>query len=109
MRNYIYEEVWSNVIGVVLVCHCDTRSHHDSFALAFAVATCKDMTVVGYVPIEYRWISAICYAVLGKPGASITCSVASSRGCRNVLVVLLLFYYYYQVYQLGTGRLTQKP
>ena len=24
---------------------------------------------------------------LGKPGASITCSVASSRGCRNVLVV----------------------
>ena len=80
---HIYEEVWSSVysrIGEVLICRCDTRNHHDPFA----VATCKSMTVVGRVP---RWISAICHVFLGKPGASITCSVAGSCGCMNVLVV----------------------
>ena len=34
-----------------------------------------------------RQISAICYVFLGKPRASITCSVAGSCGRRNVLVV----------------------
>ena len=69
-------------IGEVLVCHRDTQNRQDSRS-AFAVATCKGTTVVGHV----RRISAICYIFLGKPGASITCSVAGSRGCRNVLVV----------------------
>ena len=47
IRGYhIYEEVWSNVIGVVLVCHRDTQNHHDPFA----VATCKGTTVVGHIP-----------------------------------------------------------
>ena len=50
----------------------------------FAVATCKGKTIVGHIP---RWISEICYAFLGKPGASITCSDAGLCGCRNVLVV----------------------
>ena len=35
----------------------------------------KGMTVVGHLP---RRISEICYAFLGKPGASITCSDAGS-------------------------------
>ena len=70
-RFHIYEEVWSSVIGEVLVCR-DTQNRHDPFA----VATCKGMTVVGHVP---RWISAICYVFLEKPGASITCSVAFTQ------------------------------
>ena len=42
IRGYhIYEEVWSSVIGEVLVCHCNTRNCHDPFA----VATCKGTTV----------------------------------------------------------------
>ena len=68
------------VIGEVLVCHCDTRNCHDPFA----IATCKGMAVVEHVP---RRISSICYVFLGKPGASITCSVADSHGCQNMLVV----------------------
>ena len=73
IRGYhVYEEVWSSVIGEVLVCRRDTRNRHDPFA----VATCKGTTVVGHVP---RRISAICYVFLGKPGASITCTVAGSR------------------------------
>ena len=68
-RYHVYEEVWSSVIGEVLVCRRDTRNRHDPFA----VATCKGTTVVGHVP---RRISAICYVFLGKPGASITCTVA---------------------------------
>ena len=31
---HIYEEVWSSVIGEVLVCRRDTRNHHDPFAVA---------------------------------------------------------------------------
>ena len=54
-----------------------TQNHHDPFA----VATYKGMTVVGHVP------TYVVFAFLGKPGASITCSVAGSCGCRNVLVV----------------------
>ena len=56
---YIYKEVWSSVIEV-LVCCCDTRNYHDPFA----VATCKGTTVVGHVP---RRISTI-YVFLRKPG-----------------------------------------
>ena len=42
IRGYhIYEEVWSSVIGEVLVCRCNTRNCHDPFA----VATCKGTTV----------------------------------------------------------------
>ena len=41
IRGYhVYEEVWSSVIGEVLVCRRDTRNRHDPFA----VATCKDTT-----------------------------------------------------------------
>ena len=58
----------------MLVCHHDTQNRHDPFP----VATCKGKAVVGYVP---RRISAICYVFLRKPGASITYSVAGSRGC----------------------------
>ena len=36
-REYHIYEVWSSVIGEVLVCHRDTQNHHDPFA----VATCK--------------------------------------------------------------------
>ena len=43
---HIYEEVWLNVIGKVLVCCRDTRNHHDPFA----IATYKGTTVVGHVP-----------------------------------------------------------
>ena len=31
---HIYEEVWSSVIGEVLVCHRDTRNRHDPLAFA---------------------------------------------------------------------------
>ena len=40
---HIYGEVWSSVIGKVLVCHRDTRNRHD----ALAVATCKGTTDSG--------------------------------------------------------------
>ena len=56
--NSFHEEVWSSVIGEMLVCHHDTRNRHDPFA----VATCKGTTVVGHVS---RWISAICWESLG--------------------------------------------
>ena len=46
---HIYEEVWSSVIGEVLVCHCDTQNHHDPLA----VATCKGTTDSGRT-INYR-------------------------------------------------------
>ena len=69
------------IIGEVLVCHRDTRNRHDPFV----VATCKGTTVVEHV--LPRRISSICYVFLGKPGANITCSIAGSSGCRNVLVV----------------------
>ena len=55
----------------VLVCRCDTRNRHDPLPLLH-VKRCKGTIVVGQVP---RRISAICYAFLGKPGTSITCSV----------------------------------
>ena len=46
IRGYhICEEVWSSVIGEVLLCHRDTRNRHD----LFAVATCKGTTVVGHL------------------------------------------------------------
>ena len=61
IRGYhIYEEVWSSIIGEVLVCHRDTRNCHDPFA----IATCKGTTIVEHVP---RRISAIGYFFLGKP------------------------------------------
>ena len=61
IRGYhVYEEVWSSVIGEVLVCRRDTRNRHDPFA----VATCKGTTVVGHVP---RRISAICGWMLKVP------------------------------------------
>ena len=41
-------------------------------------------TVVRHIAI-YTDICDLLF--LGKPGASITCSVGGSRGCRNVLVV----------------------
>ena len=75
-----------NRIGEVLVCRRDTQNLHNRFQDPFAIATCKGTTVVGQVP---RWISVIYYVFLGKPGASITYSVAGSRGCRNVLVVAM--------------------
>ena len=40
---HIYEEVWSSVIGEVLVSHRDTRNRHDPLA----VATCKGTTDSG--------------------------------------------------------------
>ena len=65
IRGYhIYEEMWSSVIEV-LVCHCNTQNCHDPFA----IAACKGTTVVRQIP---RWISAIFYVYLGKPGARIT-------------------------------------
>ena len=42
---HIYEEVWSSVIGEVLVCRRDTRNHHDPFA----VATYNGTAVVGHI------------------------------------------------------------
>ena len=74
---HIYEKVWSSVIEEVLVCQRDTQNHHGPFA----IATCKGTIVVGHIP---RQISAICYVFLGKPGASITCSVAGSHGYNKV-------------------------
>ena len=44
--HHIYEEVWSSVIGEVLVCRHDTQNRHDPFA----IVTYKGMTVVGHVP-----------------------------------------------------------
>ena len=41
-------------------------------------------TAVGHVPID-RYLHF--FVFLGMPGASITCSVAGSCGCRNVLVL----------------------
>ena len=58
---HIYEEVWSSVIGEVLVCQRDMRNHHDPFA----VTTYKGTTVVGHVP---RWISTIFYVFLESLG-----------------------------------------
>ena len=49
MDYHIYEEVWSSVIGEVLVSHRDTRNRHDPLA----VATCKGMTDSGRT-IDYR-------------------------------------------------------
>ena len=43
---HFYEEVWSSVIGEVLVYRCETRNCHDPFA----VATYKGTMVVGHVP-----------------------------------------------------------
>ena len=55
IREYhIYKEVWSSVIGAVLVYHHDTQNCHNPFA----VDICKGTTVVGHMP---RQISAICY------------------------------------------------
>ena len=46
----ICKEVWSSVIGEVLVCRRDTRTdRHDPQCCCYS--TCKSMTVVGYVHV----------------------------------------------------------
>ena len=75
--------MWPSVIGEMLVCHHDTRNRYDPFA----VATCKGATVASKARSYLDGPDTCDLLFLGKPGASITCSVGGSRGCRNVLVV----------------------
>ena len=56
---YIYKDVWSSFIGEVLYYCCDVHNHHD----LFAVAVCKEITVVGHMPWK---ISAVCYVFLRR-------------------------------------------
>ena len=55
-----------------MYCKCEDGNAHD----AFAVAVCKESTIVGHIP---RTLSATCFSFLSMEGSSICCRVTGPR------------------------------
>ena len=68
---HVYQDIWTPVMGEILVCRRETTNVEDRYA----VAVYKSEEVVGYVP---RKISFLCAAFIRR-GGTIHCTVNASR------------------------------
>ena len=68
---HVYKNVWSPVIGEILICKLKFRNIHDPYS----VAVCKCVEIVGHVPNR---LSSLCYFFLKNEGA-ILCHVTGKR------------------------------
>ena len=68
---HVYQDVWTPVMGEILVCRRETANIEDRYA----VAVYKSEEMVGHVP---RKISFLCAAFIRR-GGTIYCTVQGSR------------------------------
>ena len=69
--HHIYKDIWTPVLGEILVCTQEQTNVHD----VYAVAVKKDTNIVGHVP---RSISYLCYLFLERGGA-LECEIIGRR------------------------------